>query len=201
MLVTSGKLIDTPVISVQSTGSIGTVASIIMDPTTLKILAFRLSGPLLKKSTADILTVSSIREYSHLGIIVDSIDELVSSDDVVKISEVLSLNFNLIGLKVESKKGSHLGRVNDFTVTPDDFAVQQIIVKRPLMKSFLDPELTIPRHEIVEVTDYKLIVKDEEKVIKARAEKEDFVPNFVNPFRKERQPAPAHAETENQKTT
>ena len=32
-------------------------------------------------------------------------------------------------------------------------------------------------------TDYKIIVKDEEKVLKRRAEKEDFIPNFVNPFR------------------
>ena len=55
------------------------------------------------------------------------------------------------------------------------------------MKSLMDPELTIPRKEIIEVTDYKVIVKDEEKVIKEKAEKEDFIPNFVNPFRKSEQ--------------
>ena len=95
------------------------------------------------------------------------------------------MNFNLVGLKVETKKGSNLGKVVDYTLTPEDFMVQQIIVKRPMIKRFVDPELTIPRKEIVEIDDYKIIVKDEEKVIKARAEKEDFIPNFVNPFREQ----------------
>ena len=106
----------------------------------------------------------------------------------------MELNFNVVGLKVETKKGSKLGKVTDFTVTSDNFSVQQIIVKRPAIKSFLDPELIIPRAEIVEITDYKIIVRDEEKVIKERALKEDFVPNFVNPFRKTEVPAGSHAE-------
>ena len=54
-----------------------------------------------------------------------------------------------------------------------------------------DPELTIPRTEIVEITDYKIIVKDEEKTIKDRAENEDFIPNFVNPFRNQENLTPA----------
>ena len=88
-----------------------------------------------------------------------------------------------MGLKVETKKGSKLGKVIDFTMTSEDFMTQQIIVQRPTVKRLVDPELTIPRGEVVEVTDYKIIVKDEEKVIRKKAENEDFVPNFVNPFR------------------
>ena len=74
--------------------------------------------------------------------------------------------------------------------------LQQIIVKRPVVKSFLDPELTIPRKEIAEVTDYKIIVKDEEKEIREKAKNEEFIPNFVNPFRKK--PEPDYAPAENQ---
>ena len=62
--------------------------------------------------------------------------------------------------------GKKLGKVIDYTATTDNFTIQQIIVKRPLVKSFVDPELTIHRKEIVEITDYKIIVKDEEKIIK-----------------------------------
>lgn len=122
-----------------------------------------------------------------MGMVIDGVDDLVGPEDIVKISKILALNFNLIGLKVETKKGSKLGKVLDYTFTDNDFVVQQIIVKRPTIKAFIDPELTISRKEIVEITDYKIIVKDEEKVLKARAEKEDFIPNFVNPFR-EKQP-------------
>jgi len=188
MLVYASKLIGTPILSMQSAGPIGVITDLVVDPNTLKILAFRIKGPLVK--TANILDAKSVREYSKYGCVVDSIDELVEKGDIIKVSEIIDLNFDLNGLKVETKKKTKLGHVIDFTVTSEDFNVKQIIVKRPLVKSFLDSELIIPRSEITEVTDYKIIVKDEEKTIKEKAETTEFVPNFVNPFRKTE---PAHS--------
>lgn len=198
MLVTNSKLIGTPILSVQASGAIARITSPIIDPDTLKILAFYVDGPAIN-ATNHILDTRSIREYSSLGAVIDSEDELVSSDDVIKIQKILELNFNLLGLKVETKKGSKLGKIIDFTATSEDFIIQQIIVKRPTIKSFIDPELTIHRREIVEITDTKVIVKDEEKVIKARAAKEDFVPNFVNPFRTDPNFAPVDTEKSDHK--
>lgn len=196
MLIPNSQLINLPVLSMQDSGRIGSLVNTIIDPDSLKIIAFRVHGA-VGEGGGNLLDARSIREYSSYGVVIDSRDELIADSDVVKIKNVLELNFSLIGLKVETKKGSKLGKVIDFTVTEDNFSVQQIIVKRPTIKSFLDPELTIPRSEIVEVTDYKIIVRDEEKVIKERALKEDFVPNFVNPFRKTEQsaPAPSHIKT------
>ncbi|MCR5700301.1 MAG: hypothetical protein K6G49_02630 [Candidatus Saccharibacteria bacterium] len=182
MLTYNSKLIGTPILSVQAGGAIASIVAPVVNPDNLKILAFKLQGPIVNAAN-NILDVKSVREYSPLGLVIDDNDELIGPEDVVKIKEVLDLNFDLIGLKVETKKGSKLGKIIDFSLTSEDFTIQQIIVKRPTIKSFMDPELTIHRREIVEVTDYKVIVKDEEKVIKARAAKEDFVPNFVNPFR------------------
>lgn len=194
MLVQASKLINTPILSMQDSGRVATIANFIIEPSTLKIIAFRVYGA-TNSEGGNILDVHSIREYSAYGMVIDSTDELISNGDVVKIEQVLSLNFDLIGLKVETKKGSKLGKITDYTVTSDNFMVQQLIVKRPTLKSFWDSELVIPRSEIVEITDDKIIVKDEEKVIKERALKEDFVPNFVNPFRKTEQvPAPDHME-------
>ena len=192
MLVYASRLIGTTILSMQSAGPIGFISDFIVDPNTLKILAFYVGGPLV--GSANILDVNSIREYSNLGCVVDSIDVLSEKDDIVKISKIIDLNFSLNGLKVETKKKTKLGKVLDFTVTSEDFTVQQIIVKRPIIKSFLDPELTIPRSEITEVTDYKIIVKDEEKTIQKKAETTEFVPNFVNPFRKT-EPARSQATT------
>ena len=198
MLVTTSKLIGTPILSMQAGGAIGRVSECIIDPDTLKIIAFRAEGGPIPRTGANLLATSSIREYSNFGMVIDSTDEFIDSEDVVKISKILALNFNLIGLKVESKKGSKLGKVMDYTVTSNDFVVQQLIVHRPTLKSFIDPELTIHRKEIVEITDYKVIVKDEEKTIKKKAETEDFVPNFVNPFR-EKQPGFAPADIKKSK--
>lgn len=194
MLVYSSRLTGTPVLSVQASSQVATIASPIIDPDSFKIIAFYLDGPAAANGT-NILDISSVREYSNLGIVIDDVDELVTAGDVIKIQDAIALHFDPIGLKVESKKGSRLGKVIDFTVTSEDFVIQQIIVKRPTIKSFIDSELTIHRREIVEITDTKIIVKDEEKVIRERASKEDFVPNFVNPFRTH-EPGFAPADTE-----
>lgn len=193
MLLTHSDLINMPVLSVQTGAQIGSITDIIIDPNNLSIIAFRLQGSF--DPATPILDISSIREYSQMGFIIDNVDELVSKEDVVRISEVIDLNFKLIDLKVESKKGSKLGKISNFTATPEDLTIQQIIVRRPTIKAIMDPELTISRNEIVEVTDDKVVVKDEEKVLKQRAEKEDFIPNFVNPFRNsEFSPSPARTE-------
>lgn len=194
MLISSTRLIGTPILSMQAGGVVTYIKEPIVDPDNLKIIAFRLEGGVVSRSNTNVLDVSSIREYSKYGMVIDSADELVDPEDVVKIAKILELNFNLIGLKAETKKGSKLGKVSDYTLDSDSFIIQQIIVKRPIIKSFIDPELTIHRKEIVEITDYKVIIKDEEKKLKEKAEKEDFVPNFVNPFRE--QPGFAPADTE-----
>lgn len=194
MLVYSSRLANAAVLSIQLGGPIGRVTSLVIDPDNLQIIAFRLEGPEIDRRQS-ILDARSIREYSNYGIVIDSVDELVGDTDVIKISNVLELNFDLIGLKVETKKGSNLGRVIDFTVTSEDFTTQQLIVKRPAIKSFIDPELVIPRQEIVEVTDYKVIVENDEKTIRRKAGKEEFIPNFVNPFRSQEQDfAPADSQ-------
>lgn len=183
MLVYNSRLIGTPILSVQAGGPIAQISQAIVDPDNLQIIAFRLTGPIINRQR-DLLDAQSIREISEGGYIIDSEDELISSSDVVKIEQVLNLNFNLLNLKVETKKRTRLGRIIDFTISTEDFLVQQIIVKRPIIKRLVDPELTISRKEIVEITDYKIIIRDEVKTIKKRAENEDFIPNFVNPFRK-----------------
>ncbi|MBQ7202126.1 hypothetical protein IJS18_01935 [Candidatus Saccharibacteria bacterium] len=201
MLVQASRLIGTKVLSMQSTSAVGSVSKPIVDPSDCKVIGFFLSGSMVDRG-ANILDTKSIREYSRYGMVIDSINELVNRDDVIKISKVLELNFDLVGLKVETKKGTKLGKVVDYTVTSEDYMVQQIIVKRPIMKSFVDPELTIPRKEILEITDFKIIVKDEESVIKKKAANEDFIPNFVNPFRKtERDFAQSQSEIPDDKDT
>lgn len=195
MLINSENLSNTPILSIQAGGMIARAGEPIVDPDELKIVGFKTVGP-LSKSDANILDVKSIREYSSYGMVIDSADELVNGDDVIKIRNALDLDFHLVGLKVESRKGSKLGKIISFNCSEGDFIVQQFIVQRPAFKALMDPELLIPRSEVVEVSDTKLIVRDEEKKIKERAEKEDFIPNFVNPFRKNPEPDYAQSQSE-----
>ena len=196
MLVYNSRLLGTKILSLQASRPIGEITYSIVDPDKLKIIGFYLNGPLVPRET-NLLDARSIREYSHLGAVIDSDEELIEKDDVINIKKVLDLNFDLLNMKVITKKGHRkLGKVVDFTVSSDNFSVLQLIVKRPTVKSLFDPVLTIPRSEIVEITDYEIIIKDEEKTIMSKAATEDFIPNFVNPFRSS-EPSRTPAETEN----
>ena len=184
MLLNGSKLINTPILSLHLGAPIGVVKDVVVDPNDLRIIALIVNGPQAGNGEyGNILDIRSIREYSNLGMIIDSIDDLVSPGDVIKIDNVMKLNFSLNGLNVKTKKGTKLGKIYDFTFEPSSMMVQQMIVKRPVFKAIIDPELVIGRSEIKEVNDYDIIVKDEEQKIKKETMKNDFVPNFVNPFR------------------
>lgn len=187
MLVNASRLLNYPVLSLHMGGPIAWVDAEVVDPEKLKIVAFYVGGPIVKNDpeVGEILESRDVREFSNIGMIVDSEEVFVNQGDVTKLDKILSLNFSLMGLKVETKKGSKLGKIIDFVVDTETFMVHQLIVKRPVMKALLDPELIIPRKEIVEVNDYKIIVKDEEDKIRKKAVKEEFIPNFVNPFREQ----------------
>ncbi|MBQ7041005.1 hypothetical protein IJN73_02990 [Candidatus Saccharibacteria bacterium] len=183
MLIDRTQLFRCPILSLHVGQPIAEILEPIIDPNDLKIIGFVVGGGVIGGEIGNILRVESVREYSDIGIIVDSEDVFVSRVDVMKIDEIMSLEFKLTGLKCVTKKGTKLGKIVSYTVDTGNFKIMQIVVQRPVLKSFIDPELLISRNEIVEVDDYKVVVKDEEDKIRKRATKEDFVPNFINPFR------------------
>ena len=161
MILEASKLIGFRILSLRSGGVISTIESIIVDPNDLKILGFFLNKNTVSFDSGAILDVRSVREFSHLGMIIDSDEELLNVGDVVKIDEMVKLNFQPINFKVKTQSKNSVGTVIDYTVDVNDFYIQQLTVKRPILKSFIDPELIINRSEILEINDEAIIVKDE----------------------------------------
>lgn len=60
------------------------------------MVAYELAGPLLDQDPS-LLRIEDIREIGPLGMIIDSVDELVSPSDVIKLKEVYEFGFYLIG--------------------------------------------------------------------------------------------------------
>ncbi len=183
MLINGSRLINCPILSLHVSGKIAQFVEPVVDPNDLKIIAFKVEGPLVGREAGNVLPVHSIREFSRLGMIIDSIDELVEEEEVINIKNILELNFSLVGLKVQTKKGEKLGKVADFSVEPESWQIQQIIVQRPWLKSFLDPELIISRQRIANVDDYTITITDEHEKPKAKAKANPDLVNFINPFR------------------
>lgn len=181
MLIEGSKLLNYPILSLHTASRIAEVKALVVDPNFLKIVAFEISAVSSKQRL--FLDVTSVREFSKMGMIVDSDEEFIEQNDVIKLKETIELGFTLENMKVVTKKKTMLGRVEDFMVTTDGFQIMQLIIKRPIYKALIDPELVIGRSEIHEINDNEIIVKSEESTIMKKSGTLDFVPNFVNPFK------------------
>lgn len=188
MLLPSTRFIDTPVMSLQTGSELGRTVRPIINPRELSIVAFELHGINLDYDPS-LLRINDIREIGPMGMIIDSSDELISVSDVIKIKEIYELNFELVGLKVIDDKKRNVGKVTGFTLDASSFFIQQLQVKRPLLKSFGDTEFLIHRSQVVKITDDYLLVKSPD-IRHKEAVAEPTGQMFENPFRKPAQPAP-----------
>ncbi len=186
MLMLSSKLKDISVMSLQTGAAIAQTTSPIIDPATLDILAYHLSGKgLVEKDT--LLLTRDIREVGNMGFIIDSVDELVLQSDMIKLTEIIKLNFKLVDIEVIDDQKTKLGKIYDFSLDPMDFKIHQLYVKRPLMKSLQTSHLIINRTQIVEINNNNIVVNSaslDEKIQPAAINE-----GFTNPFRQSTTPS------------
>ena len=178
------SLIDLPVMSLQTGSPVGRVAASVMDPRTLLIKAYKLTGENLDQPDDSYLRIEDIREFSNVGFIIDDSDELVQAEDVVQLKNLLKLGFSIKGLKAVSESGDKLGVVIDFTFETDTFLVVDLVIKRPLLKSLKDTELIVNRSKIIEIDNQQVIINSENETVSQASEKLVPMAEFINPFRK-----------------
>ena len=168
--------------SLQTGTQVGMAVRHIVDPRRLNIVAFYCEGPLIDFNPA-ILHTSDIREFSSIGLIVDSADNIMPPDDLVRLREVLSYNFDLEGKLVIEEGGRKLGKVGGYTVDSESFFIIKLQVRPTLLQSFGRAELLIDRTQIREINDKHIVVHE---ATIADGEKAHFapLPTIDNPFRK-----------------
>ncbi len=186
MLVTGTDLHDTPILSLQTGAELARTTRAIINPHNLAVIAYEVSGHKLVQNPS-FLRIDDVRELSPIGMIIDSSEEFVQLDDIIKLKEIYELHFDIIGKQVLDENRDKLGKAIEYNMESDGFIIQQINVKRPLLKSFNDSELLIHRSQVIEVTDHAI-------VIKSRAKAPTVLPkasqSYTNPFR---QSPPAEA--------
>ena len=181
MLIIGTRLLNTPVMSLQTGGKLASTQKPIIDPSNLKIVAFEVEGQLLSERPA-LLRVADIREMGRVGMIVNSNDEFIGVHDVIKIEKLYEMGFPLVGMPVLDDKKHRLGKVEDYTVDTDSFYIQQLTIKRGFFKGLTDTGLLIGRSQIIEINDNEIIVrsptqKSVEPMMQATRTE------FVNPFK------------------
>lgn len=168
----------------QTGSELARISRPIVDPGNLKIVAYEVDGPLLD-SHPSLLRVIDVREFSDIGVIVDSSDEFVSPSDVIKLGEIYKQNFILEGKSVVNKKHRKLGKVIGYTLETTGFLIQQLTVRRPFFQGLSEPELLVHRTQITEINDHEIVVQDQ-AIIPAPVS-QSVRTAYVNPFRKNTQ--------------
>lgn len=193
MLILGSRLLNSPIMSLQTGAKLGEANKPVIDPATLRITAYEVDGPLLTERPSFIRT-EDIREYGRLGMIIDSSDELLALDDVIKIKQLYELRFSLVGIKVIDENKRKLGKVEDFTLDTDDFVIQQINVRRGFLMGITDTGFLVNRSQIVEISDDYVVVKSP-SVKSAEPVMQAIRGDFVNPFRSPQKPQQVKTDT------
>lgn len=187
MIIPQSTIRDFPIMSLQTGDTIARIAKPIIDPADLGVKAYYVNSDQFEAST-HVLRTQDFRELSDLGFIVDSIDDLIELADVVKLKEIADLSFVVDGIPVIDENRHKLGKVTDYTIDTTTFTIQQLSVKRPLLKSFGDTELLIHRSQIIEVGRNSIVVHSHAKI--PEPELGDVVKSYANPFRKAKTTSP-----------
>lgn len=182
MILLGSTLQKTPVVGIQTGSVIAHAHRAIVDPGKLTVFAYEVTGPLVPQHPSYLLT-RDIRELSNLGAIIDSVDELVADGDVIALNELVTLNFNPVGMRVQDEKGNKLGKVSDYTLDVGSYYVQQLVVKRPLINSLNDTELLVHRTQIIEINNSAIVVHSAAKA--PEPQRNEVLGSYINPFRKQ----------------
>lgn len=181
MLTLGSRLLRTPVMSLQTGSQLGIAVKPLIDPANLKIIAYQVEGSLVTENPSFLRTVD-IREYGDIGMIINSTDELVGLDDVINIKKIYDLRFSLVGLQVIDQQKRKIGRVSDYTLETNSFVIQQLSVRRGILKGIVDTGLLINRSQIIEINNTTVIVRSP-TVRVSEPVSQAVRGEFVNPFR------------------
>lgn len=182
MILLGSALTNAPIMGIQTGNELARTKLAIVDPASLTVVAYEIASTLGRDTQPLLLRMQDVRELSDIGFIIDSEDEFVRPEDVIKLNEIYNLHFELVGIRVIDEKRRKIGRVVDFTLETGGFVIQQLTVRRPLLRSLNDTELLIHRSQIIEINNDSIVVHSQAKA--PEPELHEVVGSYVNPFRK-----------------
>lgn len=147
-----------PVLSLRSGGVIGIAINPVINPNNLKIEGWYAKNNL--ERTQSILPSREVRDFIPKGIVVDDYTALTPMEDIIRMKDIVELEFELITISVITESNKKLGKVVDYAVDDDGFFIKKLYVNPPILRGLMKNQLIIDRDVIVEITTSKIVVKD-----------------------------------------
>jgi sporulation protein YlmC with PRC-barrel domain len=131
----------------------------IINPNNLKIEGFYCQDG-LDRHRQLILLYQDIRDIITQGFVVDDHDVLADPSELVRLQELMRLNFQLIGKPVITTSKHRIGKVSDYATEVSTMYVQKLYASQSVFKSFAGGSLSIDRTQIVEITDTRIVINE-----------------------------------------
>jgi len=158
MLQLSGMILNRPVLSLRVGRPIATTLGPVINPNNLKIEGFYCQEQ--KSRDIRILLSQDIRDIMPQGIVVNDQDALTDPEELVRLKDVISLGFDVMGKQVVTTTKSKVGKVTEYAVEVEGLYIQKIYVSQSIFKSLGNGNLGVDRTQIVEITDKNIIIND-----------------------------------------
>ncbi len=154
MFIEARKLIGLPVAAIDSGSKIGVVSKVVVEPQNGNLLGFMVkSGGLFSESKA--LATIDVFEWDPNGLVTRTIDNLVPPAEIVRLNEILKINFDLLDLKAKTEAGKNLGQVENFLV---DSATGTVV--KYYLKDLISGKRVLSSDKVIKI-DKAIIFSDE----------------------------------------
>jgi sporulation protein YlmC with PRC-barrel domain len=158
MLQLRKMILNRPILSLRTGGTIGTAAMPIINPNNFKIEGFYCQDKFHKGNL--VLLAQDIRDTLPQGFVVNDHDVLVQPEELVRLKDIIAAAFDPIDKPVYTVTKKRLGKVSDYATDSESLYIQKLYVTQPLLKSLSGGQLSIDRTQVVEITNKKIVVQD-----------------------------------------
>lgn len=166
MLLLTKSILNQPVMSLRTGGQVALSEKAIIDPNTLKIEGFYCADSIEKKKKL-ILVYRDIRDVLPAGLVIDDHSVLTEPGELIRMKDILQLDFELIGKTVVTTNKKKIGKVNDYAVEPKSMMIKKIYVGQSFIKNFTGGSLSVDRNQIVEINNRNIIIKEPLQPVKS----------------------------------
>lgn len=160
MLKLSQTILNLPVMSLRTGGRVATATEPIINPNNLKIEGWYCTDVFSHQTL--VLLAQDVRDFVPQGIAINDHADLADPEELVRLRDIMELEFKLIGKSVVSNHRRRLGKVADYALDSLSMKIQKLYVNRPVYRSLTDGQLSIDRSQIIEITDKKVVVREAE---------------------------------------
>lgn len=158
MLQLSNAFTGNNIMSLRTGTAVAQISRPIINPNNLKIEGFFCNDTYSRQEL--VLLYQDIRELLPQGFVIDDHDVLAAPGELVRLREIIELNFKLTGMQVVADDKTKIGKVEDYATEIETMFIQKIYVGRSVFKSFATGQLSVDRTQVIEITNSHIVIQN-----------------------------------------